>query len=327
MALNLSEESLQVYFNANTAVSIALFMVMVLPSLLLCLLCELALLFATEINKKIRVLLINIFSAEVCNWFSYSVFYLGWPARFIYDDGVLCKVYISSLRVVTVQKFTAGAMYAINIYLFIKHGDSKLRWYTIIPFIVLSWLLTIVTVGVIPYLDNFGAVNSDGFCRSDSMSVSYQVLISISIILAFIFLIIQLIFSIFVVVHVKRNALKGNTYVKRAVAILLGFVAVYSVLSFINGILPVVNPVILNEVVPPDDMITKIVVNYLLRIFYNIPSIALPIFTIVLLKPIRAAIKNLCTKVYPCVRRPTQSNPETSTSVHSVVVLVTNEIS
>ena len=53
MALNLSEEVLQVYFNANTAVNIALFMVMVLPSLLLCLLCELALLFASEINKKI----------------------------------------------------------------------------------------------------------------------------------------------------------------------------------------------------------------------------------------------------------------------------------
>ena len=318
MALNLSEEALQVYFNANTAVSIALFMVMVLPSLLLCLLCELALLFATEINTKIRVLLINIFSAEVCNWFSYSVFYLGWPARFLYDDDVLCKVYISSLRVVTIQKFTAGAMYAINVYIFIKHGDSK--WYTIIPFIVLSWLLSIATVGVIPYLDNFGAVNSGGFCRSDSKSVSYQVLISISIILAFIFLIIQLIFSIFVVVYVKRNALRGNTYVKRAVAILLGFVAVYSVLSFINGILPVVNPVILNEVVPPDDMTTRIVVNFFLRIFYNIPSIALPIFTIVLLKPIRAAIKSLCTKVYPCVRSPGQSDPEISTSAHSTVV-------
>ena len=130
------------------------------------------------------------------------------------------------------------------IYLFIKHGDGKLKWYTVIPFIVLSWLLSIATVGVIPCLDNFGAVNSDGFCRSDSMSVSYQALISISIILAFIFLIIQLIFSRFVVVYVKRNALKGNTYVKKAVATLL---AVYSILSFINGILPVVNPVIMPQ--------------------------------------------------------------------------------
>ena len=81
---------------------------------------------------------------------------------------------------------------------------------------------------------------------------------------------------------------------------------------------------ILNEVVPPDDMTTRIVVNYFLRIFYNIPSIALPIFTIVLLKPVHAAIKSLCMKVYSFLRSPGQSNPEISMSVHSTVVSMTN---
>ena len=65
MVFNLSGVDISKYYDINTAVSISLFLILVLPPLLLCVLCVLALVFAKEINSKIRLLLINIFAVEI----------------------------------------------------------------------------------------------------------------------------------------------------------------------------------------------------------------------------------------------------------------------
>ena len=46
-------------------------------------------------NLKIRLLLINIFTAEVLNWLSFIPMYLGWPARFINGGVISCKLFVS----------------------------------------------------------------------------------------------------------------------------------------------------------------------------------------------------------------------------------------
>ena len=124
MAFNLSTTDLKVYFDANVAVNICLFMFLVLPPFLLCLVCVVALVFATEINVKIRLLLINIYAAEISEWLAYAVVYLGWPARQLYDEVGTCHFFISSFAFLGVQKFTAGAIYAIKVFIFIKYGEK-----------------------------------------------------------------------------------------------------------------------------------------------------------------------------------------------------------
>ena len=155
-------------FNHSSEVSTAitinlpLFFLMVLPSLLLSLLCVLALIFPGVINKKIRLLLINVFIGDIINWLSHSVYYLGLPiAHVLQTEDFMCKFCISLLIVAVVQRFTANASYALNVYIFIKHGEKRLKWCVVVPFSVASWILS-VGAGSTSY---FGVIKMDGFLQ------------------------------------------------------------------------------------------------------------------------------------------------------------------
>ena len=142
MAFNLSGVDISKYYDINTAVSISLFSILVLPPLLLCVLCVLALVFAKEINSKIHLLLINIFAVEICKWISYTLFYLGLPIRLLYQDSVTCKLFVS-FSFIAAQIFVAVAFYAIHVYIFIKYGEKKLKWTVVIPLLIVSWTVHI----------------------------------------------------------------------------------------------------------------------------------------------------------------------------------------
>ena len=53
---------------ANSAICAALFLVIVVPALLLCVLCVLALITDNTVANKIKAPLINFFAAEICQW-------------------------------------------------------------------------------------------------------------------------------------------------------------------------------------------------------------------------------------------------------------------
>ena len=125
MAFNLSGTSLQQYFDSNVAINTSLFLFLVLPPLLLCLLCVLALAFAKEINKKIRVLLINIFAAEIGSWLSYSVYYLGWPVRLVFNDDITCKFFISCFAVAGAQKNSQLEVFMLSTSTFSSSMERK----------------------------------------------------------------------------------------------------------------------------------------------------------------------------------------------------------
>ena len=67
MGFILSDVDLKLHFDANAAVNISMFTFLVIPPFLLCLLCVLTLVLAKDMNLKIRILLMNIFSAEALN--------------------------------------------------------------------------------------------------------------------------------------------------------------------------------------------------------------------------------------------------------------------
>lgn len=300
MAFNLTGVDVKLYYDANVTVNMTLFTFLVLPPLVLCLLCVLALVFATEINVKIRILLINIFAAEICNWLSYAVSYLGWPIRLLSAENTLCKIFYNIYTINIIQSCTSGAIYAIHIYRFIKHGEKKLKWSVLLTSITISWI-TATALGLTTYFDNLGAVNINGFCTLDPDSALFKGLLVFIVCLAVSFLIIQIVFSILTVVYVTRNTLEGSTEMKKAVTRVLAYLAVASFLSFINNIMPAANPVI-RRILPKDDIVSVIAVYYLLRLVFNVPAIATPVVTIALFKAVRLAIKNMSKKV--CVCRP-----------------------
>ena len=300
MAFNLSDTELKLYFVANTAATASLSTFMVLPPFLLCILCELALIFAKNINAKIHLLLINIFAAEILDWFDYFIFYLGWPARFIYDEDITCKLYVSLFLTTTLLNFASTSQYSVSIYMFVKYGDKKLKWYVIIPCIVITWTVGTILVGTSPYLKEYGISNFNGFCTADALSAAYIVNITILVVCSLFFLSIELICCILSLVHIKRATLEGNTSVKKAVAKVVGYFAVISVLSFINSVLPVFSPIIFRLTIPKSNLATFLTVNYAVRVLPNITAFPTPIVTIILLKPVRDAIKTMSKKVFPC---------------------------
>ena len=117
--------------------------------------------------------------------------------------------------------------------------------------------------------------------------------------MSLIFISIQLICSVFVIVYIKRNVLEGNITVKRAVAKVVAYLIVASILSFFNNIAPIANPLIRNAI-PENDIVGFVLVNYLLRLIFNVPAVATPIVGIILLKPLRIAIKNISKKACTC---------------------------
>ena len=133
MVLNFSGVNLQLYFNTITAGHVSILTFVVLPPFLICILCILALVFAKEPILKIRVLLINILTAEALNWFIFFTMYLGWPVHFITNEDISWKIYICLFATIIVLKFASISIYGVSVYLFVRHGEKKLKWYVIIP--------------------------------------------------------------------------------------------------------------------------------------------------------------------------------------------------
>ena len=46
------------------------------------------------------------------------------------------------------------ALYAVMVYVFVKYSRNKLKWYVLIPFITISWTITIL-LGSIPFIQDW----------------------------------------------------------------------------------------------------------------------------------------------------------------------------
>ena len=77
-----------------------------------------------------------------------------------------------------------------------KYGDKKLKWYVIIPHIVVVWIVVTLTVGVPPYLEEYGAQNTIGFCTANVFSAPYIGMAVSLTVGAMLFLSIELTFCI-----------------------------------------------------------------------------------------------------------------------------------
>ena len=135
-------------------------------------------------------------------------------------------------------------------------------------------------------------------------SSAFKTMGSILIVLGLAFLVFQLVCSILTIVYIKRNVLEGNTAVKKAVTKVLVYLAVASILSIIYSVSTVIISFISGN---------RVIVSYIFRrLVFNIPAIATPIVAIILLKPIRVAMKAMGKKVSCCPNNQVAPAPATA---------------
>lgn len=301
MAFNISGLDEDLYFTVNTVVNVSLFTFIVLPPLILCLMCIVALLLDQSINLKIKVLLINILMGETVSWFAYLFLYLTFPikARFPMEYDILCIIGISTLILVAVLKFPATSLYAINAFIFIRYNEHKLKWRIILPGISIAWAVSFFGFSILAYIPAFGIFSSNGFCSVNPATILFRVSAGLTVLLGLTFLGITGTFAMWTYCYIKKNALEGNGTVKKAAANILFFLFIISMFTFFTSFFPIANPAI-RAAVEKRSVVGLIAVNYILRVIYNIPSMAIPVLSIVLAKPLRVAMKHMLKKVLCC---------------------------
>ena len=158
-----------------------------------------------------------------------------------------------------------------------------------------------MTLGVIPYIKEYGAIPIKGWCITDTSSPLFFVIAVSLIARAVFFVSIEVICCILTVVYIKRNTLEGNSRVKKAITKILGYLAIISVLSFMNVTLPYVSLIGSQfQTGNAANLRTFLALSYLIKIISNILAFPTPIITILLLKPLRDAIKTMSKKACHC---------------------------
>lgn len=315
MSVNISGFDETQYLAISSTISVSLFFFTVLPALILCLLCVMGLFYATELNPKLRVLLVNLFAVEIIGWLGDAVIYLLFPVRAAFkDEFVTCHISYFLILASASGKYPAAVLYSVKAFIFIKYGERKLKWYILIPSIVIWWTISIVGIGSLPlFVSQFGIFNSNGFCGVNSVllrTVSlYLILIGV------VSLCVIIICCILTFVHIKKSVLVDSAEIKKATAKVLFYLSITSVLVFISSVLPVANPLI-REALEKRSVVGVIAVNYLLRVIYNVPPFLFPIVSLGVLKPVRVAMKKKLMKVLCFFRERAargQSNSEMAT--------------
>ena len=293
----------EVYFIINTTVYLSLFFIVVLPTLFLCLLCALALLVAEIIDWHMRVLLINIFVAEICFWLAITVYLIGYPmrAKGYGDEDISCRFTIGLLIVSDIQQLTSIILYAMNVYSFIKYNTQKLTWHFITVYLVISWTVT-VFLGLLPQISAFGASDNNGFCETDANFPLYEVVLALLIAAAVSLLVVMIVVTLLTYFYTKRNALQESSDIKKAVRKYLIYLIIATALSFFGDLsFPLTS---VHARGPLDQTVL-----HLVWIFIQLPLAITPIASIIILNPIRLALKHFFLK---CTCRCKQTDSENS---------------
>ena len=290
MELNLTGVDLDLYYSINSSIQVGLFFLIALPALILILLCVVALLFAKSINWPIRIVLIDIYAAEICYWLGTTVILLGFPvrARLNNKEHLSCSVAFALFFSNSPLKFSATALYSITVYIFVKYGIQKVKLYAIILYISISWIASI-GFSIFLFFAEFEVLNNYGFCDANSNS-NNVVGVIIFIVQALILICIIIVFSLLTYCYVKKNTLQDNVEVKKAIVKNLFYLTVYVIISVIT----IFGPVFFHYSKEATDMkrlIYILLVDYLVQVAVYLPYMSIPIAAIIILKPIRDALK------------------------------------
>lgn len=290
MASNFTDAE-ELYFSFNTAVNVSLFCTIIVPALTLHLLCVLALRFADAINWPVRVLLINTFMPDICMWIGLTVLLLGYPVRAsIPGEGDFsCNSFVGFIFVGVAQKYFSIALYAIAVYVFLKYGVQKLKWYYITQYLVLSWIVSVV-IGLLPYFDAFGVSEHYGFCEISEKTPLFKGYITMIMVGAFVLKSIIIVFTGLTYCLIRRTKIRENVPVNKDIARYLLYLNIVVILTLIYSIVPASFASIRAGFEGEEFLLGYTLVKFI-RMFMLFPSVITPIAALIILKPVRSALK------------------------------------
>jgi hypothetical protein len=275
-------------------------MFLTLPSLILSMTCAVALSVAKDINWKIKVTIINIFAAEITVSLGLAILYIGYPVRVTGNDSLAITCYLSSGTIMTGfnANLLAITFFAISVYIFIKYNLKKLKWKVIIASIIASWAFCIMsTVGVSIGIE-IGV--EKGFCigTNKALPTNTAIFLGLNALLKFVTLGVVGTFVILTFCHARRNVSQENVRTKKAVMKVLTYHSVKMLFLlfqfFVGGIFPVLRSRV-------DSYVTILVITYVVvNLPYSTSTLITPIVSLIVLRPLREAFKQLCNI---CCRR------------------------
>ena len=293
----------------NSTINLGQFLLLTLPAIILNVVCIVALLLAKTIKRKVRAAIINILAAEMFNLLGSTILYAGYPIRVTNNDvlAASCPTGIA-ISIFGLNSDLLGiAIYAIAVYIFIKYDIRKLKWSVLITFITISWAVCFIFSVALFFLIGRNLQKVDnGFCVFDDQEINTAIIISqlSGALLVLATVVVVVIFDILIFYYVRRNVADENVQAKKAVVKILAYhsVKMFGILSqFIVGavLFPLLSRV--------DSFIVAIAVEYILNILYSATSLLTPIMSLVLLQPLRDALKEKCPC---CMQRAVTSPPQ-----------------
>ena len=296
----------------NSTLHLGQFLLLTLPAMILNAVCIVALLLAKAIKRKVRAAIINIFAAEMMNLLGTAILYVGYPIRVTNKDVLTasCPTGIA----ITVLGFNADllaiATYAIAVYIFIKYDIRKLKWSVLITVIAISWGVCFI-FSVIFLGSNLNQEVDNGFCAFDNQEIKTAVLIALlsNALLTLATVVVVVIFDILIFYYVRRNVADENVQTKKAVVKILAYHSAKTIVLLSQFIVGAVLTPSLSHL---DSFVVAIAIEYILNILYSATSLLTPIMSLVLLQPLRDALKEKCPC---CVQRAVTSPPHMAAGI------------
>ena len=289
----------------NSTLHLSKFLLLTLPAIILNAVCIVALLLAKAIKRKVRAAIINIFAAEMMNLLGSTILYVGYPIRVTNNDALAasCPTGIAFTVLGFNADLLAIATYAIAVYIFIKYNIRKLKWSVLITVIAISWgvcfILSVIFLGT-----NLNQKVDNGFCAFDSQEInSRTALIGLSIaLLTLATVVVVVIFDILIFYYVRRNVADENVQTKKAVVKILAYHSAKMIVLLSQYI---VGGLLIPSLSRLDSFVVAIAIEYILNILFSTTSLLTPIMSLVLLQPLRDALKEKC----PCCMQNAATSP------------------
>ena len=299
-------------FFAVNSVAHGLLLVMTLSAVFLNVICVLALALAKDLIFQIKVVLFNVFLIDVISSVVLSVVFLSYPIGAYSSRSpaldFLCSI-IASFALSTFQATIMILAYStIVIYVYLKCGAGKLKCCVTVVYLAITWISSIfVWLGL--GVGTHSAISNNGFCSFNPEGN----LVLRAVLTAFLFFVgapvcscVTITFSILSYCYVKRNTLEENSATKKAMLRILGFHSIKIVILVIRSFIvtgysgfSAASEVLSGR----NRSIVFLAVYYTLSLLLVcVLLFVTPITSLLTLKPLSKALRQLC-KIVCCCKR------------------------
>ena len=302
MLFNLTEVNENTFLAANAAIHVLFFVILTLPTVILCGLAITALLPASTINWQMRASLLNIFVAEIVSSIAMGVSLLGYSVRALSDginDIAVCRLVITLFIAVSCTKITSITLYAIMAYLFVKYDGKKLKWRFVLLCMLITWIFSI-SLGILHIGNLENVLEDSSFCVSTLSSVFAAALILAGLV-TLSCAVVATTMAILAKCYVYHYPMDEDFELKGAIANSSFFLAFGMVLSAAVNLFALLRFLDSNTL-KAASIVTRLILAYIGALLVMVPSLLTLVIAMIVLKPLRNALKKTCNIACSCCK-------------------------